>query len=344
MTRVLVVDDFADARDLLSGHLAARGFETEEAVDGEDAVARAAERPPDVILMDIGMPKMDGIEATLRIKANPRTAHVPVIAVTGQAHDGLEVVPPCDAVLAKPVDPVRVEAEVRRVLAEKSSPATALSAARAAKSSKKRERESRERKRSVVWLIAGPERVRSAIAMLIERAGLDVRAFGSAMDALDDASDPDAVVIDLEQEDAVELALAMRSRPELEELVLIALEPEDGAPDEVRPLFDARVGKNDEVVKLPKLLQKALKERDAIRGPAAEVTVEVGQAIHARGRAEPLGTVLDVRRELLVIDVPGAGAFVVPATAVSSIEHGRIEVEPDALDDDLREAIGANRE
>ena len=67
----------------------------------------------------------------------------------------------------------------------------------------------------------------------------------------------------------------------------------------------------------------------------------VGQAIHARGHDAPIGSVLDVRREILVIDVPHAGAFVVPATAVSSIEGGRIELDPDALDEELREAIAA---
>lgn len=335
MPRVLVVDDFADARDLLSGHLAARGFETVEAVDGADAVARATEHPPDVILMDIGMPVMDGLEATRRLKADPRTAHVPVIAVTGQAHDDLEVVPPCDAVLTKPVDPVRVEAEVRRVLARSASPAAALGAARGA-TAKAAPRD----ERPVIWLIAGPERVRAAIQTLIERAGLEVRAFSSAMDAVDDPSDPAAVVLDLDREDAIELALAMRSRPELDELILVALEPEEGAPDDLRPLFDARVAKSSEIVELPRILERALEERRG-SGPAAEVTVSVGQAIHARGFAQPIGSVLDVRREILVIDVPCAGAFVVPAGAVSSIENGRIELDPDALDEELREAIAA---
>lgn len=334
MPRVLVVDDFADARDLLSGHLASHGFETTEAVDGADALARATEHPPDVILMDIGMPKMDGLEATRRLKADPRTAHVPVIAVTGQAHDDVEVVPPCDAVLAKPVDPVRVEAEIRRVLARTATPERALVAA---KSSRRRRKASKER--PTIWLIADPERVRAAIQVLLERSGLEVRAFASALDALDDPSDPDAVVLDLDRDDSVELALAMRSRPELDELVLVALEPEEGAPDELRPLFDARVAKSSEIVALPGALRRALDERRG-SGPAAEVTVGVGQPIHARDREAPIGTVLDVRREILVIDVPGAGAFVVPASAVSSIEDGRIEVEPEALDEDLREAIG----
>ncbi|MDQ3033345.1 MAG: response regulator [Myxococcota bacterium] len=344
MPRVLVVDDFPDARDLLSGYLTSRGFETEEAVDGLDAVTRATERPPDVILMDIAMPRMDGIEATTLLKKDPRTAHVPVIAVTGQAHDPSSVVPPCDSVLVKPVDPERVEREIRKVLGAKSSRANILGAARAASRPARRAaaKAAPGASRSIVWLIEPSEAIRGAITQLLTRERFDVRAFASADEALDDPSELelDAVVVDLEIPDAVELALALRNRSELEEIVLVGLEPEDaGAPDEIRPLFDALVARSDDVLRLPDVLRRALQLRDG--GEPSEISVEVGDPIFASDDGDAFGTVLEVRREFLMVDVAGAGAFVVPATAVASIAHGRIVVDAADLDDDLRAAIGA---
>jgi two-component system cell cycle response regulator len=348
MTRILVVDDFADARDLLSTYLASRGFETEEAVDGEDAIARALERPPDVILMDIAMPKMDGVEATERLKADPRTAHVPVIAVTGQAREPGTVSPPCDAVLVKPVDPVRVEEEIRRVLAASSSGASALSAARAASSRSRRSQGKAARgaaARTEVWLIQEDGAVRSAIVSLLERGGLEVRALSSLDGALHEleARAPDAVVVDLDldTDSVIELALTLRDDPSLESLVLIALEPESGVPEEIHPLFDALVAKSDDIVRLPTVLARALeqvkRERDAV---PEEVSVAIGDRLCAREGAAPFGVVLEIRRDFVMVDVTGAGAFVVPASAVVSVRAGTIIVDPAELDDDLRKAIG----
>jgi len=106
-TRVLVVEDFADNRDLLTEYLTFRGFAVTVAVDGESALRSVREQRPDVILMDLRMPGLDGWQATRRLKTDPTTATVPVVAVTAHALR-LEVESArdagCDAVVAKPFD------------------------------------------------------------------------------------------------------------------------------------------------------------------------------------------------------------------------------------------------
>ena len=82
---VLIVDDDARNRKLARDVLAAAGFDTLEAAGGEDAIALAREQLPDVVLMDIRLPDLDGSEALRRLKAEPATAHIPVVALTAVA-------------------------------------------------------------------------------------------------------------------------------------------------------------------------------------------------------------------------------------------------------------------
>jgi CheY-like chemotaxis protein len=88
MPRILVVEDNEDNRDSLSRRLERRGFEVLMAHDGKHGVAMAAAEKPDLILMDMNMPEMDGWEATRTIKAAPEAADVPVIALTAHAMTG----------------------------------------------------------------------------------------------------------------------------------------------------------------------------------------------------------------------------------------------------------------
>ena len=88
---MLVVDDVEDNRDLYATYFEHSGFRAQEACDGEEALALIAQDVPDVVIMDLAMPTLDGWEATRLIKTNPRTANVIVIVVTGTAsHDNLE--------------------------------------------------------------------------------------------------------------------------------------------------------------------------------------------------------------------------------------------------------------
>ena len=82
---ILVVDDNRDTRTMYSLYLRHHGFLVVEAVNGVEAVEQAYSHQPVLIVMDLGMPHLDGWEATRRIKANPRTQHIPVLAITGYA-------------------------------------------------------------------------------------------------------------------------------------------------------------------------------------------------------------------------------------------------------------------
>ena len=116
MSRILVVEDTPDNRQILRDLLTSVGYELIEAVDGLTGVAAAAEHRPDLILMDIELPEIDGYEATRRIKANPDTAGIPVIAVTSYALSGDDEkarAAGCDGYIAKPYSPRALLAKVR---------------------------------------------------------------------------------------------------------------------------------------------------------------------------------------------------------------------------------------
>ena len=118
--RILIVEDTQDNRQILRDLLTNAGFEIVEAHDGEAAVAAAAEFRPDLILMDIQLPELDGYEATRRIKADPALAHIPFIAVTSYALSGDEAktrAAGCDGYVAKPFSPRQLLAKVREFLA-----------------------------------------------------------------------------------------------------------------------------------------------------------------------------------------------------------------------------------
>ena len=119
--RILAIDDQEDNRRILHDLLTTVGYQVLEAADGEDAVAQAEAHVPDLILMDIQLPGIDGYEATRRIKANPALARIPVIAVTSYALAGDEdkaMEAGCDAYIAKPYSPRALLAKVREFLTQ----------------------------------------------------------------------------------------------------------------------------------------------------------------------------------------------------------------------------------
>jgi two-component system cell cycle response regulator DivK len=119
-SRILLIEDTEDNRRILRDLLSSVGFELIEAGDGESGVAMAAAEKPDLILMDMQLPIIDGYEATRRIKANPALKAVPVIAVTSYALAGDEEkarAAGCDAYVAKPYSPRQLLAKVRELLA-----------------------------------------------------------------------------------------------------------------------------------------------------------------------------------------------------------------------------------
>jgi two-component system, cell cycle response regulator DivK len=117
--RILVVEDTEDNRRILRDLLTRAGFELIEAADGQSGVSMATAHRPDLILMDIQLPIFDGYEATRRIKANPDTCDIPIIAVTSYALSGDEtkaLAAGCDGYVAKPYSPRRILAMVQELL------------------------------------------------------------------------------------------------------------------------------------------------------------------------------------------------------------------------------------
>jgi two-component system, cell cycle response regulator DivK len=117
--RVLVVDDYPDAREMYAEYLAYSGFEVIEAGNGLEALERAADSGPDIILMDLSLPVMDGWEATRRLKADKATADIPIVALTGHALAGIlegARKAGCDAFVTKPCLPEDLVKEIRKVL------------------------------------------------------------------------------------------------------------------------------------------------------------------------------------------------------------------------------------
>jgi two-component system, cell cycle response regulator DivK len=116
---VLLVDDSEDNREVYAQYLTFNGFRVEIAVDGVEAVEKAASVHPDVIVMDLSLPRLDGWEATRQIKSAPATSKIPVIALTGHAvseskRKALEA--GCSGYLTKPCLPDVLVSEIRRLV------------------------------------------------------------------------------------------------------------------------------------------------------------------------------------------------------------------------------------
>ena len=117
--RILVVEDHEENRRIMRDLLTSAGYEMIEAVTGEDGVTLAERERPDLILMDIQLPGLDGYEATRRIKANPALRAIPIIAVTSYALSGDDVKAReagCDAYVTKPFSPRALLAKIREHL------------------------------------------------------------------------------------------------------------------------------------------------------------------------------------------------------------------------------------
>jgi two-component system, cell cycle response regulator DivK len=117
--RILVVEDQEDNRQIIRDLLAATDYVITEAVNSEEALAAVARERPDLILMDIQLPVMDGYEATRRIKADPALKPIPIIAVTSYALSGEEAkarAAGCDDYVPKPYSPRQLLAKIRERL------------------------------------------------------------------------------------------------------------------------------------------------------------------------------------------------------------------------------------
>ena len=123
---VLVVEDYQDAREMYAAYLTFSGYRVAEATNGLEAIEKTVELMPDIILMDLALPKMDGWEATRRLKMDERTKHIPIVALTGHAlagHAEGARQAGCDAFVTKPCLPDALVAEIQKMLAARAETA-----------------------------------------------------------------------------------------------------------------------------------------------------------------------------------------------------------------------------
>jgi two-component system cell cycle response regulator DivK len=119
MPKILLVEDNEMNRDMLSRRLEKRGYTLSIAVDGGGGVALAKSEKPDLILMDMSLPVIDGWEATKQVKADPETAHIPIIALTAHAMDSdrqKAIAAGCDDFDTKPVELNRLLGKIEELL------------------------------------------------------------------------------------------------------------------------------------------------------------------------------------------------------------------------------------
>jgi len=119
MKKLLLVEDNEMNRDMLSRRLERKGYTVVMAVDGGEGVEKAESETPDIILMDMSLPVVDGWEATRRVKANPATKHVPVIALTAHAMAGdrdKTIEAGCNDYDTKPIDLPRLLGKIEALL------------------------------------------------------------------------------------------------------------------------------------------------------------------------------------------------------------------------------------
>ncbi len=123
---VLLVEDDQDGRRMYAEWLTGAGFRVSEAHNGLQALERALDSLPDVVVTDLNIPGIDGFELTRRLKHDPRTRDIPVLAVTGYAafaaDPGRARRAGCDAVLPKPCSPDDLESAIRSLIHERSRP------------------------------------------------------------------------------------------------------------------------------------------------------------------------------------------------------------------------------
>ena len=121
MPKILLVEDNEMNRDMLSRRLKRRGYEVSIAVDGAEGVSMASSVTPDLILMDMSLPVMDGWEATKNIKADPQTRSIPVIALTAHAMSGdreKALQAGCDDYDTKPIELSRLLSKIKSFLGD----------------------------------------------------------------------------------------------------------------------------------------------------------------------------------------------------------------------------------
>ncbi|WP_394826007.1 response regulator [Pendulispora albinea] len=119
---VLLVDDYEDSRYIYVHALTAAGYRVEEAEDGQQGLDKAFHEIPDLVVMDLSLPVLDGWEAIRRLRQDERTRRIPIVALTGHADVDGDDNPGFDALLVKPCSPDTLTEQVRTLLADTKGP------------------------------------------------------------------------------------------------------------------------------------------------------------------------------------------------------------------------------
>jgi CheY-like chemotaxis protein len=122
---ILVIEDYSDTRELLSSLLRQKGYEVIQAVNGKEGLLTASEKHPDLILMDLALPEMDGVEATRRIHEVPKLSQIPIFAVSAYVTEEVKAdvrAAGCMAVFAKPIDFEALLKKIEETLSSRSEP------------------------------------------------------------------------------------------------------------------------------------------------------------------------------------------------------------------------------
>lgn len=123
---ILIVDDYPDALDIWTIYLQAMGYRVSTASDGAEAIAQAERLLPDLIVLDLELPRVSGYEAAAQLRANPETRHIPLIAATGFSHQRqLDRAREAgfDEIVVKPADPDALVEVIERLLQSAAAPA-----------------------------------------------------------------------------------------------------------------------------------------------------------------------------------------------------------------------------
>lgn len=202
---VLVVEDAEDAYERFSDFLAHEGFSVVGASDGFEAVHEARRITPDLIVMDLGLPHCDGIEATRRLKQDPRTSHIPVLAVSGHSQDRIIELAHrvgCDAFLRKPCATADLLAEIHRFVHPRLAP---------------------------ILLVEDDDDARMVLASALDEEGFCVEEAANGREALDrlrsGGARPRLILLDLMMPvmDGWEFRAALRQDPALAEIPIVVL-------------------------------------------------------------------------------------------------------------------------
>jgi two-component system, cell cycle response regulator DivK len=119
--RILIVEDDPDNRDLIASILGFHGYETIRATNGRQAIDSTNEHLPDLIMMDISMPIINGLEAARHIKENPKTTHIPIVAMSAydtREDEAAALDAGCVAFLRKPLDLFQLQEQLEEILAK----------------------------------------------------------------------------------------------------------------------------------------------------------------------------------------------------------------------------------